>query len=142
MAITNQSYGTVDLDNSGGTPVDISAWVRDVTLNEAKNVGQFWTLDNIWAKQSEGGRSWTADMTIVESQSATEGHGYFRDWASGQRTLTLESPDGSVGSLRFTGEVVRGGVNPLHANSAGGGEPISPRVSLMGYGALTVSIIT
>lgn len=144
MAAIALHDGVVKLDDAGGTPRDISSTTLGVTINVEKNVGGHHTIGNDWEAQTEGGKRWTADLEVIESTGSNEGHELLRAWmisGTGSRTLTVDSPDSSNGSLRFTGEVTLSGISPITQKTGGSGDVARARASLVGNGALSASVI-
>lgn len=135
---------TISLDNSGGTPVNITGQANGVTINYEKTLGAFHTLDTVWNGALEGGITTRIQLMILETAPAAEGHGLIRDAMinGGARTLTVSVPDTSPGSLQYSGEIRIGGMSPAHSSRANSGDPVITTAECLGDGDWEPSVIT
>ncbi len=100
----------VKLDNAAGTPTDISGSSNSVNLSMKAGVGQFRAFGGQWPSRLVIGKDADLRLEVVYSTTADEAVDLLRDWFFGgddsARTLQVDVPDGSVGSDRYSGEVV------------------------------------
>lgn len=136
--------GTVSLDNTSGTPVDISSYVQQTRINYEKATSSFFTLGSKWNDALEGGITTRIQATVLVTAPATEGHGTFRAAmvTGGKYTYTVSTPDGSPGSLELSGEVVVGGMSPAIELRAGSADAQTSQIDMLGAGDWTPTVIT
>lgn len=133
----------IQLDNAGGSLVDISGQANAIKISYKKNVGSFHTLGSLWNDATEGGIDTEISLTILETTTTAQAHQICRDWlaSGGARTLRVDVPSSSSGSLRYEGEVRLAGIDPAHESKAGSGEPAMTTVQLVGVGAWSPAVI-
>lgn len=148
MAVIEQAFAVVKIDKAAGTLVDISAQVQTCKLGVDANGQNYYTLGENYALAADGKKKWTVNMTciVTDGGSETEAFDIFNTWflstnQPGARTIQLDTPDSSVGSFRFSGEVKCTAVSDIVNVDAAGGNVQVFTVTLMGDGTLTKSTI-
>ena len=129
MAKFSSGDGVVSLDNSGGSLQDVSddiqTLVIDITINGSTNHH----LGSPWAFATEGGKMGTVTFTFYDDPDPTSLAGYIREWViqtsakGGARTLRVDTPDSTAGSVRQEMEIKPGGSFQLVNLTAGSGDP-------------------
>lgn len=133
----------IQVDDSGGTPVTISAHSNSVRIGYQKNVAAHHNFGSVWNGATEGGITTNISIGIYESVGATEAHALLLEWmeSGGARTVTIQTPNGSAGSRQYQGEALLGGVDPAHESTAGSGDAVKPQATLLGIGDWSPTII-
>jgi len=134
----------VKLDDSGGTPVDISGQANAIKISYKKQIGRFHTLASVWNDATEGGIETDITLTVLETESVGQAHALCRDWiaSGGARTLRVDTPTSAAGGLRYEGEVRISALDPSLDRKAGSGDPALTTVQLVGVGTWSPSVIT
>lgn len=126
------------LDNSSGTPVDISGSSNNVEYDFQNEVGEFKPFGTDWKSRITCGKDATIKLRIVASTAAAEAMRNVLDWffnTDGQKTLTVDFPSSASGGVRLSGECVLESFNiPLAADDA---NPVMIDVNLLPSGAIT-----
>ena len=148
MAKFNQGDAVFSFDNAADALQDVSADIQSVTIDLTVNGNLFHTLGSDWAEASEGNKQATVTINFYDNTTATTFAGYLRAWAlqtstkGGARSLRIQTPDGTAGSLQYDMEVKLGGSLQLANLSAGGGDPHALSVTLNVDGEITDTVIT
>ena len=148
MTAISIDEGNVKLDNASDTLQDVSSSVISGTLDMTVNGAQYHTLGSRWAKANEGGLMGTVTLNYVNDTSATSLAGYIREWMldasakGGARSMQIQLPDGSAGSIQYDFEVKLGGSAQLVNKTAGAGDIEELSITLNIDGAVTESTIT
>ena len=142
MAISMHNC-VVQLDDDGGTPVNISGQANAVKIGYKKQIGKFHTLGSIWNDATEGGIETDIALTILETEASGQAHALCRSWlaSGGARTLRIDTPTSAPGALRYEGEVRLAAVDPMLDREAGSGDPALTKLQLVGVGAWAPSVI-
>lgn len=109
MATTSTSFNSCDasvwLDDSGGTPRDISGSSNQLDVNLDHELGDFVVFQDKWPQRLECGKDATFTLRVVTSTTANEAWDVLKDWyfatAPGDRTFTFYMPNKNVGSDKF-----------------------------------------
>jgi hypothetical protein len=133
----------VQLDDAGGTPIDISAQTNAVKITYKRSVSVFHTLGSLWNDATDGGIETEIVLTLLETPTSGEAHQLARDWLplGGARTLRIDTPSSAVGSLRYQGEVRLVSLSPAHESGAGSGSPSLASLVLTGSGDWSPAVI-
>jgi hypothetical protein len=147
MAVIVADEGVVSFDNASDTLQDVSSDVINFQLAVNVNGGTYHTLADRWAKATEGGVSGTLTVTFVDDTTATELAGYLREWLlhasnkGGARSVRIQTPDGSSGSIQYDFEVKPGGNYGLASLTGGSGDVTQNSITMNVDGAITESTI-
>lgn len=147
MAYIAQGQGVINLDNSAGTLTDISAGCERFGLSADINVGEFFTLGSDWGKSLSGGKKATVDLTVIGETGTSHAYDLLADWLFNTahktaRTLRIDQPDSSSGSVRYSGEFRLRTLGDAHTANAGSGDPVRTTAQLASDGTITRTVIT
>jgi hypothetical protein len=137
----------VQFDNASNALQDVSSSIETIAMPLTVNGGQFHVLNDRWGKAMEGGIMGTVSITYYNDNSPTSFAGYVREWAlhasskGGARSLRVQTPDGSAGSIQYDCEVKLGGEAQIVNAAAGSGDPQKLSLTLTIDGAVTDSVI-
>ncbi|MCL4251046.1 MAG: hypothetical protein KJ065_23045 [Anaerolineae bacterium] len=142
MAISMHNC-VVQLDDSGGSPVNISGQANAIKISYKKEIGRFHTLASVWNDATEGGIDTDITLTVLETENVGQAHALCRDWIAGggARTLRIDTPASVSGALRYEGEVRIAALDPALDRKAGSGDPALTTVQLVGIGSWSPSVI-
>jgi hypothetical protein len=140
----NACDAVVQLDKSGGALTNISGSANNVSMNITQNIGEATTFDGDWTIKKACGKSVSVSLAVVYSVTADQGLHVLRDWmfaaTPGSRTIQIDIPDGSVGSDRYSGEMVIESLDiPASSDEPG---PILVSASLSNDGAFAHTTIS
>lgn len=127
------------VDDSTGTPVDISGSSNQASMDFSLQVAETFTFDGDWAIKKSCKKSVALTIQTLYSLSDAEGSNIMEDWfhnSSGtSRTVTIDVPDGTGGSFSYSGEFILESYGlPVSADDAG---VILMSFSLSNDGAVT-----
>lgn len=131
------------VDDSTGTPVDISGSSNQASMDFNLQVAETFTFDGDWAIKKSCKKSVALTIQVLYSLSDVEGSNIMEDWfhnSSGtSRTIQIEVPDGAGGSFVYSGEFILESYGlPVSADDAG---VILMSFSLSNDGAVTRAAI-
>ena len=148
MPVFASGNGVIQIDSTtGGSLTDISAGVESFSLSSVdQNVGSYFVMNSRWQNSLEGGKSWSVEIVVIgEDTAASSAYSILSQWAlattSGSRTIQIDQPTSTTGSVRYSGETVLISGGPLLNGVGGSGDPVKVTFRLQGTGALTRSII-
>lgn len=137
--------GVFSIDNASGVLTDVTNGVESATINVTKNVGGYHTLGDAWQLTIEGGKMWTASLSIINETGTGNASEILSAWAvaanGSTRTMQFDMPDSTTGSIRYSGETRMPSNNGIQTGTGGSGDPAKSTVELMGHGALTRAVI-
>ena len=133
----------IQLDDDGGTPVDISGQGNEVTYAVGQGSGRFKTFGNDWFSAVTCGLQADITLRMVFTTAGQQARALLEDWfynhPTDARSLTLQIPDSSVGSQQYDMEVK---ITALNINlSAEDASPLMIEVTLINDGAVSISTI-
>lgn len=133
----------VNLDNSGGTLVDISGSSNEVQIDLENNVGEFKPFGTAWPVRLVCGKDASISFKAVYSMNAAEAKALLNQWYfggnDGARTLRVDAPDSNTGSDRYQAEVVLESLSiPMKADDA---TPIPISAEFKTASAMTLTTI-
>jgi hypothetical protein len=134
--------GEIEIDVAG-TPTSIREGVIAAQLNITGSVGEFFTLDSLWAKTTDGGIRADGQIECLVEASATSTHGRLRTWQTtrGSKEMTFSVPDKETGSLEIVGEFRMESMSPLFQMTAGDGNPQKSTARIRSNGELAIAVI-
>lgn len=137
----NACDASIWLDNSAGTPVDISGSSNSITMNFTREVGELRTFQVKWPVRLGCGKDAEFTLRAVYSTAADEAMDVLKNWYfaddPGSRSLHVYIPDKNVGSDHYYGEVTIASFN-FNADPTEPG-PIAVECSLLPDGAWTLT---
>jgi hypothetical protein len=128
MAQTTTSENACDvkiqIDNSSGAPTDVSGSSNQASMSMAVDSAETSTFDGQWKIRKSCKTSVSVSLQVLYSLTADEGLDIMRDWFFSSpgtpRTVTVNVPDDTAGSDRYSGEFVLTSFDiPLSADDAG-----------------------
>ncbi len=132
----------VNLDNTAGTLTDISGSSNEVSMDFNNNLGEFRTFGSTWPVRMMCGADATISFNAVYSLAASEAKDILMDWFFTDRdlrTIQVDIPDSSVGSDRYTFQVLLETLNvPVAADEAA---PILIAATMRPSGEVTYAAI-
>lgn len=140
----------IKLDNSGGTPTDISDGVSTATLDVTYQNGQFYTFGLTGAQVTEGQRTFSGTLGIRSSETNDTSQAYYiaSTWLvpgagvkAGARTLIVDYPDSTAGSYRLSGESRATSFALINSDAGGDGTPATHNLAFNIDGDMTLTII-
>src|SRR5512139_865315 len=106
----NACDASVWLDNSSGTPTDISGSSNSIPMEFVQVIGELSTYQQKWPVRLSCRKDATFTLGAVYSTASDEAVDILNDWfwstSPGLKTLTVYVPDKNVGSDKYSGEVV------------------------------------
>lgn len=144
MADIKMKDAIVKVDNSGGTPVDISGNTNTISITGTRTNSEYYNFASDDAKVIEGGKSQTISLQIIVSDTQDEGYDLLADWwetsGGGERTVTIQYPDATAGSYQLVAEAVLTSFN-YGDFEAGSAEPMMIEATMMCSGGITRTVI-
>jgi hypothetical protein len=133
----------LSVDDSTGTPVDISGSSNQANLDFTLQTAETFTFDGDYAIKKACKKTVGLSINAVYSLNDTEASNILEDWyhndSINSRTVTIDVPNGSGGSFRYAGEfIIEGYGLPVSAEDAGA---IILGFTLSNDGAVTRSAI-
>lgn len=128
MAQTTTSVNACDavisIDNGSGLLTGISGSSNQASIDVSVETAKTKTFEGQWEIAKACKTAATVALQVLYTTTADEGLDILRDWVftapTGIRTVQIDVPDGSVGSDRYSGEMVIESFNiPLSADDAG-----------------------
>lgn len=145
MADIKMKDAVIKIDNSGGTPVDVSGNANTLSITGTRQNSEYYNFASDDANVIEGGRSHTVTLQIIVSDVQDEGYDLLADWwetaGGGERTLTIQYPDATASSYQLVGEAVLTAFN-YGDFEAGSAEPMMVEATMMISGGITRTVIT
>ena len=134
--------GVIEMDVSG-TPTDITDGMIGGQLEITGTVGEYFTLDDLWAKTTDGGIRGAGQLECLVEASATSTHGRLRAWllARGAKEFTFSIPDKATGSLEIVADMRIESLSPLFQLTAGDGNPQKSTARIKSDGAMAIAVI-
>lgn len=125
MAKWNAGEAVVSIDNTSDALTDFSSDIVSVTLNETADSSQQGTLGER-AKRGFVGKIAGSGSIVVQKDTDTS-RAYYNltqrlrnaTYYGAAITMQIDEPDGTTGSLRYTGEVKITGVNSTKSGDSG-----------------------
>ena len=113
MAQTSTQVSACDvvvcLDDSGGTPRDISGSTNRIDMDFAHTLGDYRAYGSKWPVRLDAGKDANFTLVVLYTTANNEGLDILNQWyhaaSPGARTLRVDIPDSTVGSDRYSGEV-------------------------------------
>jgi len=100
----------IKVDNAAGTPTDVSGSSNKVQIGPKNGVGEFRAFSTQWKTRVVIGKDTDIKIDFVLSSAADEAYDLFKKWFWGgddsARTVTIDVPDSTAGSDRYSGEAV------------------------------------
>lgn len=133
----------LSVDDSTGTPVDISGSSNQANLDFSLQTAETFTFDGDYAIKKSCKKTAGLSINAVYTLNDAEASNILEDWyhnsSSTSRTVTLDVPDGAGGSFRYAGEfIIESYSLPVSAEDAGA---IILGFSLSNDGAVTRAAI-
>jgi len=149
MATYNgQDNAIVQLDDTAGSLLDISDYVKDVKTDIETKIGRFSVLGKRFDPTTEGTAMVKGTMTVYGSVDAAGAHHIINHWLlnsivnkAGLKSLRVQTPDAAVGSFQYDMEIRPGSYNLIVA-AAGEANPGEHALALEVDGAPTWTVIT
>ena len=130
-----KQQAVTSIDNASGTLTDITSTNSTITVALQRQSSETYVFGDDTAIQGIGKSTGTVSGTIVYSTNATEARAMYNQWyfsAEGTaRTVTVDVPDSSTGSDRYSGELVLNSFTPVDGD-AGSGELMMMQVEMKG----------
>lgn len=152
MTVLAQALGGFKLDSSTGTGTtgdltDYSDEVISITGSTPEDNGKYFTIDSVWQKVLDGGRSLSIQLTVPFDTDAASLYRVLTDWkyatAPGTRTFEVGTPDlSTAGSVKFAGTCGIGSISNVFMVTGGSGEVQAVNVTLNSHGAVTASTVS
>ena len=142
--MTSEELAVIYIDDSGGTPVNITA---SVTGYEGPSTGRtsqnYYTMDSVEPKVSTGNKTGTVSITVLEEAGASTPSARLFQWheAGDVRTITINVPNESSGSTRYSAEYRPTGEVRYSRGQAGSLNPRTATHTFQREGALTRTVI-
>lgn len=139
----NACNAVISLDNASGVLTGISGSSNQAGIGVAVETAETKTFEGQWAIKKACKTAATVSLQVLYSTTADEGLDILRDWVftspTAARSIQIDVPDGSVGSDRYSGEMVIESFDvPLTADDAG---VILCTASLSNDGAFSHAVI-
>lgn len=145
MADIKMKDAVIKIDNSGGTPVDISGNANTLSITGTRQNSEYYNFASDNANVIEGGKSQTVTLQVIVSDTQDEAYDLLADWwesaGGGERTVTIQYPDATAGSYQLVGEAVLTSFN-YGDFEAGSAEPMMIEATMMISGGITRTVIT
>jgi hypothetical protein len=132
-------------DNASGVLTNISGSSNSATLSLQRTLGELTTFEGEWTIVTSCKISGTISIGAVFSTSLTEARETLEEWiwrdggGAPIRTVQINIPDDSIGSIRYSGEAtIESYELPVDASSA---DPIAITAQLRTSGTWTRSVI-
>lgn len=132
-------------DNASGILTDISGSSNTASLSLQRTLGELVTFEGEWSIATSCKISGTIALGAVYSTSLTEARELIEEWmwrdgnGSPVRTVQINIPDDSIGSIAYEGEAtIESYELPVDASSA---DPIAITAQLRTSGTWTRSVI-
>lgn len=132
-------------DNAAGSLTNISGSSNSASLSLQRTLGELVTFEGEWSIVTSCKISGTIALGAVFSTSLTEARELLEEWmwrdggGAPIRTVEINIPDNSIGSIRYTGEAtIESYELPVDASSA---DPIAVTAQLRTSGTWTRSVI-
>lgn len=140
----NSCDAEVWIDNSAGTPKNVSGSSTSVQHSASSEIGEFKTFANRWKVRLACGQDLPLKISIVYSTAADEGWAILKEWfftsRSAARTVTTYMPTKNVGSDVIEGEFLLQDMEwTLDSAEAG---PVVVSASLIPTGEVTLSVVS
>ncbi len=131
------------VDDSTGTPVDISGSANNASLDFTVQSSETFTFDGDWAIKKSCKKSASLSINVLYTLNDAEGSNIMEDWfhnSSGiSRTVQIEVPSSAGGGFSYSGEwTIEGYGLPVTADDAA---VIMMGFSLSNDGAVTRAAI-
>jgi hypothetical protein len=112
------------IDNAAGVLQNISGSSNQCSMDISRNVAETYTFDGDWALKKSCKGAVSVSIQVVYSTTADEGRDLLEDWIfdspTDSRTVQINVPDSSAGSVRYQGDfVIESYGVPLSAEDAG-----------------------
>src|SRR5687767_3738239 len=102
----------VQLDNTAGSLLDVSDYIKEVKTDIETKIGRFSVLGERWDKTTEGTAMAKGTMTVYGSPDAAGADYIINHWQlnsltakSGLKSLRLQVPDAAAGSFQYDMEI-------------------------------------
>lgn len=136
------------LDNAVPTLTDFSAECSKVSMDINFQNGGFYVFGLAGQQASEGSRSYTGSFTVRGTTETTELHQVMAAWMTpgagnkaGQRSLRIQEPDGTSGSIQWDGEILIDSYNLVTQDAGGDGTPSERQAQYRVDGEPTLTVI-
>lgn len=139
----------VTLDNTSGTPQDVSTTVSTLTYDMTSPVGTFYTFGTNVANKTEGKRTYNGTIGVRSAEDTTSADYILSAWGHpgagnvmGTKTLTVQSPDATSASYQYAGEIRASAIQFLNQDAGGDGTPATKNFAFEWDSEPTRTIIT
>lgn len=133
------------VDNAAGSLTNVSGSSNSASLSLQRTLGELTTFEGEWTIVTSCKISGTISLGAVYSTASTEAREILEEWmfrdgaGSPIRTVELNIPDNSIGSIRYMGEAtIESYELPVAADTA---DPIAITAQLRTSGTWTRSVI-
>lgn len=139
----NACNAVIEIDDNGGTPVNLSGSTNNVNLSLSKALGEGFTFEGAWAFVLECKKKGSLDLEAIYTTASNEARDLLETWFEngGNRTVTVYPNGKTNGERQYSGEFKIGDYDPfaLTANEAG---PVKIAAKLQPDGAITFGTYT
>lgn len=104
----NACGARIELDNSGGTPVDISGSSNTANLTVSKETATGVTFEGDWNFRLQCKKDGSLEISTMWTTAAAEGRAILEEWfdSGGARTISVYPNGTGIGERVYTGEFV------------------------------------
>ena len=129
----------IEVDNTGGTPVNVSGAANKAELSLNRQIGSAFTFEGSSPVRVECKKDGTLKLTILYTTANDEGFDILADWydSGGSRTVGIWPSGVNTGHRYFTGEYLVQDMNiPLDVSSP---DPVMVTATLLPDGAINLA---
>lgn len=143
--VVNGCDAVIKFDSEAGALVDISGTTNELGLVFGLNSELWRSFGSRYPGRLTCGKDMTGSFKIVYSPTVAEGRELIEEWyhtSNGDaRSFQVDLPDSSVGSLRYSGEVILETGYEIPTVAAGEAKPIEITFTIAAAGEITLDTI-
>jgi len=139
----NACNAVIEIDDDGGTPVNISGSSNNANLSINKALGEGFTFDGDWAFRLECKKNGSLDIEAIYTTASNEARDLLETWFEngGNRTVIIYPNGKTNGERMYSGEFKLGDFDPLQL-SASEAAPMKIAAKLQPDGAIAFATYT
>ncbi len=135
----------IQIDEEAGTLLDISGSSNELAMVFALNSELWRSFGSRYPGRLNCGKDMTGTLKIVYSPTVSEARELVEEWYhtsnGAARSFQFDLPDSSVGSLRYSGEIIMDGGYNIENIVAGEAKPIEITFNFAASGEITLDTI-
>lgn len=135
----------IEIDNEGGTLTDISGSSNELAMVFGLNSELWRSFGSRYPGRLNCGKDMTGTIKVLYSPTADEGREIVEEWyhtSNGDaRSFQFDLPDSSVGSNRYSGEIIMDGGYNIENIVAGEAKPIEITLNFAADGDIVLDTI-